>query len=466
VVRLKQTSTVDRDGEPDMREKGWQRRDVRVAPGRWPFIGHGLSLFRHPAETLISLRRYGDVVRIYLGTMPVLVLTDPGLVHQVLAVHADSFGKGMFFEKFRPYFGNGIGMSSGDFYRRQRRLMQPAFHRDRIARYAETMIELATATVSSWRAGQVLEVDDVMQDLSLTITGRTLFGTELGRHAVEEIRRYLPSLLNDGMVRVFTPKVVERLPIPGNRRFDLAIARVNAVVDELIRQGRADGSDRGDLLSTLLLVRDEDTGERMSDRQVHDEVVNLLTAGSETSGVALAWLFHEVGRHPEVERRLGAEVDRVLAGRPVTVEDLPRLTYTRQVINEVLRLHAPWLLMRKAHVDVELGPVRVPAGGEVLVSPLALHHDPRYFPNPTRFDPDRWGPDRAAPPDRHAYLPFGTGLHHCPGHHFAQTEMAIVTAVVAARWRLAPVPGEPLRTKAHGMVYPSYLPMTVIPRKT
>ena len=447
-----------------MRENGQRARRVPVAPGRWPLLGHGLSLFRRPAEVMLSLRQYGDVVLIYFGRLPVLVLTDAELVYQLFAVHADKFGKGVFLEKFRPYFGNGLGLSSGAFYKRQRRLVQPSFHRERITRYAETMIDTAADLARSWRPGQVVAVNEAMQDLSLNITGRTLFSTDLGHDAVNVVRRYLPSLLDDGMIRVYTPKVVERLPIPGNRRFDDAIARVHGVVDDVIKLGRADGTDRGDLLSTLLLARDEDTGERMSDQQVHDEVVNLLTAGSETTGVTLAWLFYELSTHPEAERRLWAEVDEVLAGRAITVDDVPRLTYTRQVISEVLRLHAPWILMRRALVDADLGPVSVPAGGEVAVSPLALHQDPRYFPDPARFDPDRWAPERAAAVPRHAYLPFATGLHHCPGHQFAQTEIAIVTAAIAARWRLAPVPGKPLRTKAHGMVYPSQLPMRAIPR--
>jgi cytochrome P450 len=413
---------------------------------------------------MLSLRQYGDVVLIYFGTLPVLVLTDSELAYQLLAVEADRFGKGVFLEKFRPFFGNGLAMSSGDFYRRQRRLMQPSFHRERISRYAEVMIGLAGELAESWQAGQVVMVNEAMRDLSLRIAGHTLFATELGRDAVEAVRRYLPSLIDDGLVRVYTPKVVERLPIPGNRRFDRAIAHLNGVVDEVIRRGRADGTDRGDLLSTLLLARDEDTGEDMNDQQVHDEVVNLLTAGSETSGIALAWLFHEISTRPDVQGRLWAEVDRVLAGRAITIEDVPELTYTRQVISEVLRLHAPWILMRRALEDVSLGPVSVPAGGEVAISPLALHHDPRYFPDPARFDPDRWEPDRAAAVPKHAYIPFASGLHHCPGHQFAQTEIAIVTAVVAARWQLLPVPGKPLRTKAHGMVYPSHLPMRVVSR--
>jgi cytochrome P450 len=421
-------------------------------------------LLRRPLEFMLSLRQYGDVVRIYLGTMPVTVLTESTLAHQLLAIEADKFGKGVFFEKFRPFWGNGLGLSSGDFYRRQRRLIQPAFHRERIARYAGNMIELATALTESWRPGQVVEVNEEMQDLALSIVGHTLFDMDLGRQVVDEFRHYVPILLRDGLVRVYTPKLVEKLPIPGNRRFDDAITRVGRVVDDVITRGRADGTDRGDLLSTLLLARDEETGERMNDQQVHDEVVTLLLAGSETSGIALAWLFHELARHPAVERRLHAEVDQVLGGGAITVEDVPKLTYTRQVINEVLRVHAPWMLMRRAETEVDLGPVTLPAGAEVAVSPHALHHDPRYFPDPTRFDPDRWEPDRAAAVPKNAYLPFATGLHHCPGHQFAHTEIALVTAIVAARWRLVPVPAKPVRIKVHGMAYPSRLHMTAEPR--
>jgi len=439
-------------------------RPVPVAPGKWPLFGHGLFLLRRPLDFMVSLRLYGNVVTIFLGTLPVRVLTEPELAYQVLAAEADKFGKGIFLEKFRPYFGNGLALSSGDFYRRQRRLVQPSFHRDRIARYAETMISSATTLAESWRPGDIVPFADEMQDLALTIVGRTLFSTELGRHAVTELRRHVPILLNDGLVRVFTPKLMEKLPIPGNRRFDRAVARLNRVVDEVIRHARADGDDHGDLLSMLLLARDEDTGERMSDQQVHDEVVNLLTGGSETTGITLAWLFHELARHPEVERRLHAELDEVTGGRAVTVDDVPKLTYTRRVIDEVLRTYPPWMLMRRALVDVDLGTLFVPAGTEVAVSPYAFHHDPRHFPDPDRFDPDRWAPDRAATVPRHAYIPFATGLHLCPGYQFAYTEIALVTAVIATRWRLVPVPGEPVRTRMHGMPYPGQLPMTAVPR--
>jgi cytochrome P450 len=409
---------------------------------------------------MLSLRSYGDVVTIYLGTMPVYVLTDSELAYQLLTVEADHFGKGVFLEKFRPYFGNGLVLSSGDFYRRQRRLVQPAFHRDRIARYAETMTGLATELADSWRPGQIVALDELLHGLALDIIGHTLFATKLGQTAIDDVRRSVPIMAKDGLVRVFSPKIVERLPI--NQRFDDAVARLGRVVDEVVTRTRADGRDHGDLLSMLLLARDEETGERMSNQQVHDEVFALLTAGSETSAIMLCWLFHELARHPQVERRFHAEIDAL--GGPATVDALPRLTYTRQVINEVLRLYSPWLLMRRAQADVDLGPLHVPTGAEVAVSQYALHQDPRFFPDPARFDPDRWLPERSAALPKHAYVPFAAGLHHCPGYQFAQTEIAIVAATIAARWRLVPVRGKTVRTKVHALVHPSQLPMTAEPR--
>lgn len=411
----------------------------------------------------MSLRSYGDVVRIHLGSLPAYVVTTSALANRVLTTEAEKFGKGILIEKFRPYFGNGLALATGEAYRRQRRLVQPAFHRERLRHYAETMIDLATAAADSWAPNTVVQVDERMRDLALAIVGRTLFSAELGGRATEEVQRHVPVVLRHGIVRAFSPKALEKLPIPVNRRFDDAIARVHRVVDEVIARARAAGGDHGDLLSTLLLAGD-DTGTGMSDQQVHDEVITLLTAGVDTTAVALAWFFHELARHPEVERRVHEEVDAVLGGRRLAVAELPKLVYTRQVINEVLRVHGPWLLMRRALTEVDLGAVRLPAGAEVALSPHSLHHDPRLFADPDRFDPDRWGPDRVATIPKEAYIPFAAGLHHCPGHQFAQTELAIVAATVAARWRLSPVPGKPVRTKVLGIAYPSRLPMTAVPR--
>jgi cytochrome P450 len=438
-----------------------------VVPGRLPLLGHTMSLLDRPFSFLSSLRSHGEVVRIYLGPLPVYLVTTPELAWQVLAIDADKFDKGMVFDKIRPLFGNGILNSDGDFHRRQRRLVQPAFHRKQIAGYVQTMARAAADLVESWRPGDVVAVDKRMENLALTIVGRALFSTDLGRHVVAEAQRSMPILAKYVIVRAFSPTLVERLPIPANRRFDEAATRFRRVVAEVIAAARAEGKDHGDVLSMLLRARDEGTGDGMSDQQVHDEVVTILTAGSETTAVALAWFFHELGQHPEIEQRFHAEIDQVLAGRPVCdlgLDDIPRLEYTDRIISEVLRKYPLLILMRRARTDLDLGSVRIPRGTEVALSQYAIHHDPSLYPEPARFDPDRWLPDRATRLPNGAFIPFGAGVRHCPGHSFARTEIAIVAATVAARWRLVPVAGKPVHPKLSTTMRPNRLPMVATPR--
>jgi cytochrome P450 len=453
----------------DLRSPGSRsgESNAPVVPGRLPLLGHTMSLLDRPFSFLSSLRSHGEVVRIYLGPLPVYLVTTPELAWQVLAIDADKFDKGMVFDKIRPLFGNGILNSDGDFHRRQRRLVQPAFHRKQIAGYVQTMATAAADLVESWRPGDVVAVDKRMENLALTIVGRALFSTDLGRHVVAEAQRSMPILAKYVIVRAFSPTLVERLPIPANRRFDEAATRFRRVVAEVIAAARAEGKDHGDVLSMLLRARDEITGEGMSDQQVHDEVVTILTAGSETTAVALAWFFHEVGQHPEIEQRFHAEIDQVLAGRPASdlgLDDIPKLEYTDRIISEVLRKYPLLILMRRARTDLDLGGVRIPRGTEVALSQYSIHHDPSLYPEPARFDPDRWLPDRAARLPNGAFIPFGAGVRHCPGHSFARTEIAIVAATVAARWRLVPVAGKPVHPKLSTTMRPNRLPMIAVPR--
>jgi cytochrome P450 len=284
-----------------------------------------------------------------------------------------------------------------------------------------------------------------------------LFSTGLGKEAVAEARRSIYTIIQQGMIRALSPKFVEKLPIPGNRRFDEAITRMQAIVLEVIREWRAEGVDHGDLLSTLLLAG-------MTDEQARDEVLTLLTAGIETTALALSWTFHELGRHADVEARVHAEIDEVLGGRPVAVDDLHRLVYVRQVVDEVLRKYPLWMLMRRTLTDVELGGVRLPEGSEVIVSPHAMHNDPASFADPDRFDPGRWAPERESQLPKGAFIPFGAGTRQCIGNRFAQNEIVITVATVVARWRLVPVPGRPVRVKFTSAAYPDSLPMTAVPR--
>lgn len=434
---------------------GAGKREVPAVPGRLPVLGHTAALLRQRLAFTSALRDHGPVVRVYLGGLPLHFVTTAELAHRVLV--GEAFEKGIFVDKLRRAFGDGLVSTDGDFHRRQRRMIQPAFHRRFLVRYSETMSELADEVANSWRDGLVVHVDRLAQDIAISVVGRTLFSTDFDARISAEIRAHTPTLIRLGVVRALSPALLERLPIPANRRFDEAVARVHRVVDEVVDSSRG---DRGDLLSVLLAARDEDTGEPMSRQQVRDHVVTLLTAGSETTGTALAWLFHELALNPDVADRLHAEVDGVLGGRAATADDLRALPYTRRVVDEVLRAYPLWLTLRRTNAAVRLGDVELPAGAEVGFSPHALHHDPRYHDRPGSFDPDRWLPERAAAVPKGAYVPFAGGLHLCPGHAFAHQELAIVAATIAARWRLVPVPGKPVRPKVFGLLYPDRLPMT------
>ena len=429
---------------------------VPVAPGRWPVLGHTPALLRRRFGFTQGLRTHGDLVLVYLGGLRTYFVTSPELTNEVLVTASAKFRKGAMFDKFRPFVGNGLVNSEGALHLRQRRLVQPAFHRDRIAHYTETMRAAALSLSESWRPGEIREINEDMQALAVTITGEALFGTELGRPAIEEARRSIPVVIRHGMIRALSPELVGRLLVRGNRRFELAVTRMRAVVHDVIEGWRAEGRDRGDLLSMLLMARDED-GAAMTDEQAYDEVVTLLSAGIETSALALAWVFHEIARHPEVERRVHEEVDRL--GEEADYANLP---YTRQVITETLRMYPIWILMRRTLEPVELGGVEIPAGAEVTVSPHALHHDPRNFADPTRFDPDRWAPERARDVPRGAFVPFGAGNRMCVGNSFALLEMAVTVATIARRWRLTLA--RPLKVAYTSTAYPSRLSMTAIPR--
>lgn len=435
-----------------------------IVPGRLPLLGHTALLLDRPFGFLSSLRNYGKVVRVYLGPLPVYMVTSPELAWQVLATDADKFDKGIVFDKLRPLFGNGLANSNGDFHRRQRRLVAPAFHRNQIAGYVETMAQAASDLIKSLQPGEVVRVDQQMEHLALTIVGRTLFSTELGRYAIAEVQRSMPILTKYVAVRAFSPTLVERLPIPANRRFDQAATRFRQVVAEVIAAARAEGKDHGDVLSMLLLARDEDTGEGMTDQQIHDEVITIITAGAETTAVALAWFFYEVGTHPEIERRFHAEIDHVLAGRSPTFDDIPQLEYTQRIINEVLRKYPLLIVMRRALTDINLGGVQIRPGTEVALSQYAIHHDPSLYPNPAHFDPDRWLSEQATRLPNGAFIPFSAGLHHCPGHAFAKTEATIVAATVGAQWRLVPVAGKLVHPKLTTTMRPNPLPMIAVPR--
>jgi cytochrome P450 len=407
------------------------------------------------------MRSAGDVVKVRFGPQHVYLVNSPTLVRQVLT-DASTFERGVQAERFRVFFGDGLLTTDGSYHLRNRRLVQPAFHRQRIATYADVMREEAEAMTALWREGKVIAANDELMEATLRVVGRTLFSTPLGAQVVDEVVRSVPLILDGVGLRARDPfGIIQRLPTAGNREFNAAIRRLRDVVDRIVREYRSSGTDHGDMVSMLLLARDVETGEQLTDVQVRDEVITMLAAGTETTANTLAWVLHVLGERPDLEERLYAEVDSVVGERAVTLADVPNLELIRRLVSESLRIYPQAsMLMRRTTISVRLGDTELPAGTNLLLPLYALHHDPAVFPDPEVFDPDRWAPERTNDAMKPSFLPFGAGRHQCIGEAFAWTEAAIVLAVVARDWRLRPVAGRPVGINALSTLKPTQLPMT------
>lgn len=433
---------------------------VPIAPRRVPVLGHVLALGRDPLGFLQDLRAHGDIVAFYLGPRPVYQINSPELIRQVLVTDAGKFHRGEVFTKARQLLGDGLATADEPVHMRQRRVMQPAFHHDRISSYVTVMREQIQDLGDSWVPQRRFRLDHEMAQLTLTVTAKALFRADLARSAVAEVRRSLGPVLNGITARALIPgDVMERIT-PGNRRFQTALRRLTTVVDDVIAAYRADGVDHGDLLSMLVAAGHSDDGQAMSDGEIRAQVMNILMAGTETTATTLSWVFYELASHPEVEVRVHEEIDAVLQGRPVTMADLPNLTYTDRVLTEAIRLHTPvWLLTRRSVGSVRLGDVTIHPGAEVLISLPTLHRDPDLFPDPMRFDPDRWLAPAAKDWGRGRFIPFGAGGHKCIGDSFAWAEMTCVVATICARWRVRLLPGQRVHEVARAFLRPNALPM-------
>ncbi|MEU7486422.1 cytochrome P450 [Streptomyces sp. NPDC042319] len=447
-------------------------RDIPRAPGGLPLLGHALRLARGPLPFLQALPQTGPVVRISLGTMPVYVPTSARLIRSLLTTHASKTVKGRLYTRVEPLVGKGLATASGEVHRSHRRLMQPAFHRTRIAGYAEVMSDRARALVDSWAPGQQLALEQVMGEFTIRTLAEVMFSADLGRPAVEAVRANLPVILKNMLLRAASPAFLDRLPIRPNREFDAAARAMREVIDQVIADTRrTTDADQPDLLSVLLAARDADTGQALTDAEVRDELVTILFAGTETTASTLSWTFHELGQHPEVEKELLAEVDAVVGDGPVTIEHVPRLTAVRRVLDEVIRLYGVTLLMRRTTEPVELRDTRpdgtedvyrIPADAEVAFSLYAVHRHPELYADPDTFDPGRWVRDDIP---REAFFPFGQGNRMCIGDSFSWTEATIAIATILQRYTLSPVPGHTPRKATSAMVHPDHVPMTVVARQ-
>ncbi len=409
--------------------------------------GDLLGFRRDPLGTLERLAAgHGDVAAMRFGPRRVTLLGDPEMVREVLVTRHREFIKSYALQRARVLLGEGLLTSEEPLHLRQRRLAQPAFHRERIAAYAADMTAYAARMAEEWRHGETRDVAREMNRLTLAIAGKTLFGAEVAGEA-EEIAGALTTAL--GLYKRLTNPLgplLDRLPTPGTLRMRRARARLDATIYRIIAERRRTGEDRGDLLSMLLLAQDtEGDGGGMTDLQLRDEALTIFLAGHETTANALAWTWHLLAGSPEAEAALHAELDTVLDGRLPTVDDVPALPYTRAVLAESMRVFPPaYVVGRQPLHDMEVGGFRVEAGSIVLMSPWVIQRDPRWWPDPLRFDPGRWTPEMEAGLPRFAYFPFGGGPRKCIGEGFAWTEEILVLATLAARWRVRPVPGHPV----------------------
>ena len=393
------------------------------------------------AGFLLGLQReQGDVARARLGNLHIHLLAHPDHVRDVLVTHQRAFMKGHVLQRAKMLLGEGLLTSEGEFHLRQRRLVQPAFHRQRIAAYAHAMVERATIAGDRWHDGQIVDMDHEMMELTLAIVARTLFDADVDAEA-DEIGSALTEVLQLFQT-VFIPgmHLLDHLPLPHTRRFARARGRLDATIYRLIAERRAErarGEERGDLLSMMLSAQDaEGDGGSMTDEQLRDEAMTLFLAGHETTANALTWTWYLLSQHAEVEVRLHEEVDRVLAGRRATADDLASLPYTRMVLSESMRLYPPaYAIGRRALENYEVAGIVIPRGALVVVSPLVTQRDARWFPEPERFDPNRWTPEAQAARPKFSYFPFGGGTRMCIGDQFAWTEGILVLATLAQRWR-------------------------------
>ncbi len=394
-------------------------------------------------------REYGDLAYFKLGPQPVFLINHPDYIRDVLITHNKNFMKGEGLQRAKRLIGEGLLTSEGEFHTRQRRLAQPAFHRQRIAGYAATMVDYAARMRERWRPGETMEISREMMRLTLAIAGKTLFDTDVESEA-DEIGDALTQAMSQ-FNRVMIPfsHLLEKLPLPAVRRFQRARDRLDATIYRIIDERRRSSEDRGDLLSMLIQARDEEgDGSGMTDEQLRDEAMTILLAGHETTANALTWTWYLLSEHPDIEARFHAEVDQVLNSRLPSAEDYPRLRYTEMVFAESMRLYPPaWIIGRRALGDYRINGYHIPARSILLMSQFAMHHDVRYFPDPFKFDPERWRPEVKESRPKFSYFPFGGGPRLCIGESFAWMEGVLVMATVAQRWKLRLVPDHPVELR-------------------
>jgi cytochrome P450 len=438
-------------------------------PGPRPnaLVGNLLEFRKNPLEFYTDChRKYGDILRYQILNVNVFLLSRPDWIEAALGGDYHNFTKGRILRANRLMLGNGLILNEGENWLRQRRLVQPAFHRDRIPAYADVMVTFTERLAATWQDGESLDILPAMKRLTLEIIAKALFNSDLSSQAgvvgeaLEVFLEEFSARTNSGLL------VPERIPTPGNRRLKKAVRRMDEIVFGMIQQRRLNGQASSDLLSALLKSGDE-RGDPMSDQQLRDEVMNILLAGHETTALALTWTWYLLATHPEEEIRLFAELDRVLGGRCPQIADIPNLPYTDWVLKEALRLYPPvWCILRVAQRDCDIGGYTIPAGSSLSVSQWVMHHDPRYFDDPEAFKPQRWANDLFRRLPAFVYFPFGGGPRRCLGYSFAMTEAVLIIAALASKFRFNLVPGHPVIPWPSITLNPKYGLKMVVNRRT
>jgi cytochrome P450 len=415
------------------------RAPLPPGPKGHPILGVMREFNRDSLGFIMRCREYGDVVSARFLYVPAYFIYHPADIEEILSTNARNFRKSMSLRSnfFQRLVGNGLVTSEGDFWRRQRRLAQPAFHRQRISSYGEVMVDYATRTIDKWRPGEIRDIHPDMMRLTLEIVVKTLFDADVSGDA-DKVGRVLSELVKPFASQATLKWILDnRLPTPAHRRFHRAVGEIDKVIYRIIAERRNSGSDQGDLLSMLLQAHDDD-GSQMTDSQLRDEVMTLFLAGHETTALALSWGWYLLATNPDVEKRFHAELNEVLAGRLPEVSDLPRLRYTEMIVKETLRLYPPaYAVGREAIEECEIGGYRVPRNTQIFAFQWATHRDPRYFENPDLFDPDRWTAEFSDKLPKYAYFPFGGGPRQCIGNYFAMMEIILLLATIGRRFKFS-----------------------------
>ncbi len=426
----------------ELQVKAHVRRQAPLPPQlKGDFVQGVMRQFnRDQLAFITSCRDYGDVVRLRFLYLTAYFIYHPNDIEYVLSTNARNFVKSRSLRSpfFRRLVGNGLLTSEGEVWRRQRRLSQPAFHRQRISSYGEVMVQKTQRMLTTWQPGETRNIHRDMMRLTLEIVVKTLFNADVSGEA-DKVGQVLSELVKPFASQATLKWILDnRLPTSAHRRFYRQAKEIDNIVYRIINERRISRSDEGDLLSMLLQAYDEDDGTQMTDQQLRDEVMTLFLAGHETTALTLSWAWYLLAENPSAESKFHQELDDVLGGRPATVADIPNLKYTDMIAKESMRLFPPAFgLGRESIEECEIGGFRLPPKTQVFMFQWATHRDTRFFEAPEEFQPERWTEERAAKIPKYAYFPFGGGPRACIGNYFAMMEIVLLLATIGQRFRLS-----------------------------